>query len=319
MIIGTDISSAILQLQNIGFNETERSSSLSQLDTGLKERRGILQRTLNLKDSADDLKNYNNENLYGSGNAAPSQTSQSALSLLDGENETALDSLTTSTGIRTGSFTVNGTIINIDTSSDSIDDIISRVNSSDSGVSMSFDPAENSVSITATNGEIIRLEDGSSGFFTGLNLKTGIVGSSLGDVSTFLESEAVQSRFSRFAGRFNRLFASDFTSADASSSRLNLSSAVFSSLSSKLSEGFDAGGSIRLASDATLRFRDSTVQFTSRTIDFPLASDNPNTLLGLLKDSNGLLNKLSLSLSEEAARLMGQLPDSRSLLLGMQI
>lgn len=67
--------------------------------------------------------------------------------------------------VSSGSFTINGEAISLDVDSDSITDIIDRINGSDAGVTASFDSVENRFSIVANQIEDLVVDSGDTGLF----------------------------------------------------------------------------------------------------------------------------------------------------------
>lgn len=59
--------------------------------------------------------------------------------------------------IKSGTFTINGVSIYIDTSKDTISEVISKVNKSGAGVTMTYDSTTDKFSLTSTNGERIKV------------------------------------------------------------------------------------------------------------------------------------------------------------------
>ncbi len=59
--------------------------------------------------------------------------------------------------IKSGTFTINGVSIYVDTSKDSINEVISKVNKSGAGVTMTYDSTTDKFSLTSTNGERIKV------------------------------------------------------------------------------------------------------------------------------------------------------------------
>ena len=59
--------------------------------------------------------------------------------------------------VKSGTFTINGVSIYVDINNDSIDDVISKVNKSGAGVTMTYDSTTDKFSLTSTNGERIKV------------------------------------------------------------------------------------------------------------------------------------------------------------------
>ena len=77
-------------------------------------------------------------------------------------------------GVSSGFFTVNGVVISVDTASDSLSDVLDRINASVSGVRATLDPATRRLEIAAQDGApTLSLESGSSGFLSALRIVEG--------------------------------------------------------------------------------------------------------------------------------------------------
>ncbi|HAU32294.1 MAG: Flagellar hook-associated 2 domain protein [Desulfotomaculum sp. 46_296] len=98
------------------------------------------------------------------GSGTYTKTSQANLGMA--ETDAVLDNSRLKNGLlstTSGSFTINGVSINYDTSSDSLNDVISRINSSDAQVYASYDPVSDKIALKSS--------------------KTGSIGISLSDTS----------------------------------------------------------------------------------------------------------------------------------------
>lgn len=82
-----------------------------------------------------------------------------------GQNKGTLDTSTTISKldpsftypVKSGTFTINGVSIYVDINNDSIDDVISKVNKSGAGVTMTYDSTTDKFSLTSTNGKRIKV------------------------------------------------------------------------------------------------------------------------------------------------------------------
>lgn len=59
--------------------------------------------------------------------------------------------------IKSGTFSINGISIYVDTTTDTVDDVINKVNKSGAGVTMTYDSTTDKFSLTSTNGERIKV------------------------------------------------------------------------------------------------------------------------------------------------------------------
>ncbi len=86
----------------------------------------------------------------------------------------AISTVPTLARIRTGSFHINRVTILVNVRSDSLCNVIARINESPARVTASYDATTSLVSITATsNTETLVLSDGTSGFFSAVNILPG--------------------------------------------------------------------------------------------------------------------------------------------------
>jgi hypothetical protein len=77
-------------------------------------------------------------------------------------------------GVADGFFTVNGVVIAVDTATDSLGDVLDRINASVAGVTAILDPATRRVEIAAQDGAAsLALEDGTSGFLSAVRILEG--------------------------------------------------------------------------------------------------------------------------------------------------
>ncbi len=94
----------------------------------------------------------------------------------NGEAEEVIDNVGVLSGISTGDFSINGTDVSVDTSADSLQDVVDRINSTFGGeVVASFDATSNKVSIQGSNPTVsLDLDDGTSNFFSGVDVEAQI-------------------------------------------------------------------------------------------------------------------------------------------------
>lgn len=110
----------------------------------------------------------------------------------DADTETALDNVAALSGVQSGTFSINGRQLSIDTSEDSLNDLLEDINSSGAGVTATLSSDGESLSIVASDDTSnIELNDGSSGFFTAVGIQTGTVEASVVEGT---EDEGIDSR-----------------------------------------------------------------------------------------------------------------------------
>jgi len=120
--------------------------------------------------------------LYGNGTGSVTSSTQLGTVNLyramnnGGTNEARLNTAVVGAGAEpnTGSFTINGTTITYDVTTDAIDDVLDRINQSDAGVSATYDPLLDRFTLTSkTTGALdFAASDVEGNFLTALGLTT---------------------------------------------------------------------------------------------------------------------------------------------------
>lgn len=106
---------------------------------------------------------------------------------IDPETIQAFNNVAAFSGVQSGNILVNGREISIDTSSDSLDTVLDRINASSAGVIASFDEATQKVTIEARDSSSrLEIDSNGTGFFGALNMQEGR-----------LDPEAIQRGISR--------------------------------------------------------------------------------------------------------------------------
>jgi hypothetical protein len=103
--------------------------------------------------------------------AATKLDSINVVSGITPDNLKALDQVAAFSSVTSGNITINNTQISVDTTVDSLDDVIARINASSAGVIASFDPASQNF-LLETQGESgpLAVNGNATGLFTALNL-----------------------------------------------------------------------------------------------------------------------------------------------------
>ena len=108
--------------------------------------------------------------------AATKLSGASVIPGIDPDNEKILGDVGALSSIQAGSFRINGQDIAIDPSTDSLDDVIDRINTESSGVVASFDPDTRRVLIESQDNEAFLTLDGNgTGLFDALRMPEGRV------------------------------------------------------------------------------------------------------------------------------------------------
>lgn len=292
MRVTFDISQPLLELSELELTAPENVGTTLLVSSTLDERRKVLQRGLNLEDAAKSLLDYVRE--YGRqirGDKA-SISSDTEISITLDEAQSTIDSVSALSGISTGSFNINGETIQIDTSTDSLYDVIDRINDAGAGVKASFNFDDGELTITSLREAPLFMENGSSNFLEGTYLKDGFIAGENGiNMRDFLETDSVQQKFSRFTGRFNRLMAVNFEVARLTDFESNIQSLFRSGIQTHVDSGYESGA-IRLSSDVQFFMNSDQTRFTKTTIGFNSA-DTPYSFFNFLESTSGILGALS--------------------------
>ncbi len=302
MRVNFNITQSLLELSELEITVPEKVGVSLISSSMIDERRKLLQRGLNLEDAASSLLDYMKVNGRKiSGNKA-TIASDTAINLSLSEYQTNIDSVSELSGISTGSFSINGVDLQIDTSSESLEDIINKINAADAGVKASFDFEEGTVVIDSQRPQAMFFLNGSSDFFTATNLKDGYIAGENGiDKKSFLESDSVQLRFSRFTSRFNHMMDVDFETARLEAFESNIQSLLRSGVNEYFNGEFSSG-TIRLSSNVELTLNSEHTKFTRSKIAFT-TDDSPAKFFDFLSASDGVLSALSSFSGNESDKL----------------
>jgi len=215
---------------------------------------------------------------------------------------------------------------------DSLEDVIARINSSSAEVTAAFNEATNEFVVTSKiGGAILDLSDGSSAFFTGVNIEAGIytrnnaevtaqtVSQSLGN--KFVSAEELPGLVEDFAEVLNTLFSTIF-----SPSVQGQANVVIQELTTAVREAFGdmlddtSGDTLRSGFGITFDFEDSS----EPTLIVDLGrlavaiSEAPDALAAFLlaeehsDGRDGLLPALDKALEESSDGLIIQLDPTAS-------
>lgn len=96
------------------------------------------------------------------------------------DNGQALSATAAFAGVTSGSFKVNGVAISIDPTQDTLQTVITRINSAGAGVTASYDSATDTLSFTPDVADSpVAIEDDTSGFLAAANIASGVAGTRL--------------------------------------------------------------------------------------------------------------------------------------------
>ncbi|MCH2208955.1 MAG: hypothetical protein MK132_24260 [Lentisphaerales bacterium] len=284
-----NLSNAILDLQNINSIQPDNVGVTRISSETISEKQRILQRALNLQDAASTLLNHLKSNGSTLSGSLARDTSETSLKLALGEEENTISSVSNLSNLSSGTFQINGMTIAVDIDKDSILDVLERANNASTGTQLSYNYSDQTVSISSLNKNLILLQNGSSNFFSGLNLHEGYIS---GDLNNNEEAISVtpdtQLHFKRFTSRFNRLMNSNFDLAKEEDFRDTLAQAAKNSVRNFIDNNFSSGD-VRLESDVRMSINSQTVNFLNSTISFE-DNDSPISIFNFLSSAEGILS-----------------------------
>jgi hypothetical protein len=132
----------------------------------------------------------------------------------DSDLDIAVSQVSQLAGISDGTFTINSVVLTVDTSVDTLSDIIGRINASSAGVTATFDQARNKLDIVATDAEdSFELEAGTSGFFVGVEIASGLYQgkAAVSPGSKFVDADKFPGVVKDFGETLQTLFGSEFS------------------------------------------------------------------------------------------------------------
>ena len=168
-------------------------------------RRELFTANLAFQSSLNEIKGLIEKGSSQKAEASTTSTeSHSAVSVLSSELDDPVSSVSGLSGISDGIFVINGINIAVDTSTDSLNDIISNINSSNAGVTASFNTTSSKLEITSSGD--FALSNSSSTFFQALNLTSGTIRSDTPDPkANFYEKDRFTEAMNRFTNRLNKV------------------------------------------------------------------------------------------------------------------
>ncbi|MFT5432036.1 MAG: hypothetical protein ACI9OJ_002734 [Myxococcota bacterium] len=107
------------------------------------------------------------------------------------ERAVPMDQVAALGAISNGSFSIGGIEFNIDTSSDSLNDVIARINESEAGVAASYDAVSGKLSINNESDSSMSVVDGTSGFLGAMAIDAGAYENTNPEVRSGLRSRAI--------------------------------------------------------------------------------------------------------------------------------
>ncbi len=307
MKIVFDISQPLINLSELELPPIPVSAGMSLLISEVQnERRQLLQRGLNLEDAAKSLLTYMKVNVNNLYKEKASISSLEELELENTDLTTKISDVDKLDNLRTGSFNINGVDFQVNIATDSLKDLIDRINTADAGVFASYSSIKKQFTISSLREKPLFLENGSSNFFEGLNLKDGyIVGEKGIEIKDLFDLEEWKQKFVRFAGRFNKFMEIDFELARAE----DVSGKIIKLFQGAIQEHIDNNfiwGNTRISSNIEVSIDSSKIKFSKFKIGFA-KSDEPYRLYNFLTASNGVLNSLVSLSGRQTQNLIGSL------------
>ncbi len=223
-------------------------------------------------------------------------------------------------GITTGNLDINGVSIAVDITTDGIDDVIANINSSAAGVTASYDAVTSEVTITSNSSTAdLVLDDGTTGFFTTVNIAQGTIqateGSEIPGGETLSSPVAFENELESFGKELDTIFKETFEGVDE-----ELLPAIEDVLSGAISDTFakilgETGESkLRSSFGIDFDFRDverGVSAFDTRTLSRSLETELEQITDFLFRArSSGETDGLVVSLIEAVKELEGTFEDA---------
>lgn len=147
--------------------------------------------------------------------AATKLTGAVATPGLDDERTLALAEVAAFAGVTSGSFTLNGVQVAVDVLTDSIDDLVARIDSQLDDVDASFDGKQRRLRLTATDGGSLAIENDTTGLLTRVGIATGTIEAIEGKSGkpAFQKPRDVRARLEEFGRALEDLFGARYSSA----------------------------------------------------------------------------------------------------------
>lgn len=232
---------------------------------------------------------------------------------IDPENVKLLEDVAAFSGIQSGSFSINGASVDVDTSTDSLTSIIEKINASESNVTASFDAESKKISLVTNNqNAIVETDSNGTALFAALNIPEGRIDQATGDRGysrrkSYQISDAIESVFQELNAFFDdKTFVARNDGILASRAVIAAATKALTGEESGLSGGafginFDrsseAQGIGRLADVDRLVFTKS-LQLHGRDLKAMFAGQNENP---------GLINALSTAVGQALTQVSEQL------------
>ena len=202
-------------------------------------------------------------------------------------------------GVSAGSFTVNGTAIAVDPETDSLQDVLARIEAEVEGVQASFDVPSGRVTIAVeTPGGEVDISDNGTGFMDGVAIPDTVhLTRTRGGVSK-LASRRVTNAFANVQRALGRLWDLEVADTTAARSLSNVRARIGQALTEGLGDGGAALASAGLALDPEADPGDEVMRLAATSFDRALRRSEGAEIKELLGGSSrdqtdGLIGALS--------------------------
>ncbi|MCM8529685.1 MAG: hypothetical protein NE330_00870 [Lentisphaeraceae bacterium] len=167
-------------------------------------RREVLQANLAFKNSLSTLKKLVDRGESQSDKVGDAFTdSNSSMSLSDTDRNTAIKDVPELENISDGYFLLNGIKIDVDTTNDTYNDVIQRINDSSANITATFNSGKLELASTVD----FAMSNGSSNFFAESNLTTGTISSGKEEAhANFYKNQKFKEALTQFAFNLNKVF-----------------------------------------------------------------------------------------------------------------
>jgi len=203
-------------------------------------------------------------------------------------------------GVQSGTITVNQTDIAIDVQTDSLRDVLDRINASQTDATVVY--TEPPQQVRFGSNRTVTLDDGTTGFLAALNIPRGSFGSSRGNGFSNGQSRALTETVDRVTRRLNGLLATTSSRNPLGSLGAQFGDVVSEALNSQANA---VGGSFGLR----LNPGASGASLDSQALGRNLQRNARSTLqfLAGTESSLGLLDRLATNVDQAIAHLNSQL------------
>ena len=222
----------------------------------------------------------------------------------EGELNIVMEDVGALSGTMAGTITVNEVEIAIDPSTDTLVDVMDAINSSEAGVTASFDEESLVVTIAANGaGGNVTLEDGGANFLPQIDIEPGTYQGRRSAQLSKIKARRAQRAMAEVAEAFENLQNADVNDSSAQSTLAGVVSSVESAITSALGDHEDVMSDAGLSFDLDADDSDDPVSMTATLFERALrASDGDDleeAMVGsILNDDDGLLGLMSAAVDD---------------------